>query len=116
GRPATTTIPALPVTWLAGPVAAYNVMVLVSFVTTAFFTYLWVERMTGRRAAGVVAGTIAAFVPMRFAHMAGHLPELSTQWMALTLYSFDRYLDDRSLRRALALGGAIALTVLGCWY
>ena len=112
----TNTIPALPITWLAGPVAAYNVMVLASFVSTAFFTYLWVAGMTGRRAAGVVAGTVAAFLPLRFAHLAGHLPQMTTQWIALTLYAFDRYVDRRSLRRALALGAGVALTVLGCWY
>src|SRR3954467_5230813 len=112
----TNTIPALPITWLAGPVTAYNVMVLASFVSNAFFPYLWVRRMTGSRAAGVVSGTIAAFLPLRFAHLAGHLPQLTTQWIALTLYSFDRYVDRRSLARALELGAAMALTVLGCWY
>jgi len=110
------TIPALPITWLFGAPVAYDVMLLVSFVTTGFFTYLWVTELSGRRAAGLVAGTVAAFLPYRFAHMAGHLPEMSTQWAPLALYAFERFLKRRSLPRGLFLGAAGALTVLGCWY
>lgn len=110
------TIPALPITWLFGAPVAYDVLLLFSFVATAFFTYLWVWSVTGRRAAGLVAGTIAGFLPLRFAHMAGHLPEMSTQWIALTLYAYERLLARPSARRGLFLGAAVALTVLGCWY
>jgi hypothetical protein len=110
------TIPAIPITWLFGPVTAYNVMILVSFVTTGFFTYLWVYHLTGRRDAGLLAGTIAAFMPMRFAHLPGHLPQMTTQWIALSLYTFERFFDRRTAARALAFGAAVALAVLGCWY
>jgi hypothetical protein len=58
---ATNTIPVLPITMLVGPVAAYNSALLFSFVATGFFTYLWVHHLTGRRAAGLLAGTIVAF-------------------------------------------------------
>jgi len=110
------TIPALPITWLFGAPVAYDVMLLFSFVATSLFTYLWVTELTGRRAAGLVAGTIAGFLPLRFAHLAGHLPEMSTQWIALTLYAFERFLERRSVARGLFLGAAVTLTVLGCWY
>jgi hypothetical protein len=112
----TNTIPAIPITWLFGPVTAYNVMVLLSFITTGFFTYLWVHHLTGRRDAALLAGVIAAFMPKRFAHMAGHLPEMSTQWLALALYTFERFFDRRTLGRALFFGTAVALSILGCWY
>jgi hypothetical protein len=112
----TNTIPAIPITWLFSPATGYNVMVLLSFITTGFFTYLWVHHLTGRRDAGLLAGTIAAFLPMRFAHLPGHLPQLTTQWIPLTLYAFERFFDRRSAVRALVLGAAVALTVLGCWY
>lgn len=111
-----TTIPALPITWLLGAPVAYDVMLLVSFVATAFFTYLWVTELSGSRTAGLVAGTVAGLLPYRFAHMAGHLPETSTQWVPLTLYAFERFLKRQSVARGLFLGVAGALTVLGCWY
>lgn len=113
---ATTMIAALPITWLLGAAVAYDVMLLVSFVATAFFTYLWVAELSGSRIAGFVAGTIAGFLPYRFAHMAGHLPEMSTYWVPLTLYGFERFLRRPSLGRGLVLGITGALTVLGCWY
>jgi len=110
------TIPAVPITLLAGPVVAYDVVLLFSFVATALGTYLWVERLTGRRAAGLLAGTIVAFVPFRFAHLSGHLPQLTTQWIPMALHAFERFLEERTLRRAGWLGVTVALVALGCWY
>jgi hypothetical protein len=112
----TNTIPAIPITWLFSPATGYNVMILLSFITTGFFTYLWVHHLTGRWDAGVLAGVIAAFLPMRFAHLPGHLPQMTTQWLALTLLAFERFFDRRSARRALVFGASVALAVLGCWY
>jgi hypothetical protein len=112
----TNTIPAIPITWLFSPAVAYDVMVLLSFIATGFFTHLWVHQLTGRRDAGVLAGVITAFTPMRFAHLAGHLPQLTTQWIPLALYAFERFVEQRSLRRAVLFGAGVALTVLGCWY
>jgi hypothetical protein len=113
---AANTILALPVTLLGGPVLAYNAMLLFSFVATGIATYLWVEKLTGRRAAGLLAGAIVAFLPFRFAHLPGHLPQLTTQWLPLTLYAFERLLERRSARRAVALGVCMALVALGSWY
>jgi hypothetical protein len=112
----TNTIPAIPITWLFSPATGYNVVILLSFVLTGFFTYLWVHHLTGRRDAGILAGTIAAFLPMRFAHMAGHLPQMTTQWIVLSLYAFERFVDERTIKRALLLGAGVAFTALGCWY
>jgi hypothetical protein len=53
---------------------------------------------------------------MRFAHLPGHLPQMTTQWIPLTLYAFERFYDRRTVGRALALGAGVALSVLGCWY
>lgn len=113
---AVNTLPALPLTLSFGPVVAYNCLLLFSFVATGFFTYLWIEHLTGRRSAGLLAGTVAAFLPMRFAHIAGHLPEIATQWVPLALYSFELFLERQTLRRAALLGLAVALVPLGCWY
>ncbi len=110
------TIPAVPITMMAGPVMAYDVVVLFSFVATALGTYLWVTHLTGRRWAGLLAGTIVGFLPYRFAHLPGHLPQLTMQWIPLTLYAFERFLEYRTVRRALWVGVFAALVVLGCWY
>ncbi|RPJ85742.1 MAG: hypothetical protein EHM13_00215, partial [Acidobacteria bacterium] len=113
---AANTILALPITALWGPVVAYNIVLLLSFVATGFGTYLWVTTLTGRRASGLLAGTIAALLPLRFAHLPGHLPQVTTQWIPFALYAFELFLARRSARRAVAMGLFAALVVLGCWY
>lgn len=113
---AANTVLALPVTAVFGPVVAYNVVLLFSFVATGFFTYLWVGRLTGRRSAGLLAGTIAAFLPLRFAHLVGHLTQVTTQWVPFSLWAFERFLERHTLRRATLLGLGVGLVALGCWY
>jgi hypothetical protein len=112
----TNTIPGIPITWLFGPVTGYNVMLLLTFVTTGFYTYLWVHHLTKRRDAAILAGTMAAFMPLRFAHLPGHLSEMTTEYVPLTLFAFERFLDRRTVGRAICLGLAAGLVVLGCWY
>jgi hypothetical protein len=109
-------IPALPLTIFLGPVVSYNAVLFFSFVATGFFTYLWVRHLTGSRAAGLLAGTIAAFLPFRFAHLPGHLPQMTSQWLPLTLLAFERFLAQRTPGRAAFLGLAGGLVTLGSWY
>jgi hypothetical protein len=110
------TILALPLTVLVGPTRAYDAVLLFSFVATAMGTYLWVAHLTGRRSAGILAGTIVGFLPFRFAHLPGHLPQMTMQWTPLALYAFERFLERRTPWRAAGLGAAVALVALGCWY
>ena len=111
-----TTFPAIPITIKWGPVVAYNVTLLFTFVMTGFGTYVWIFRLTGSAAAGIVAGVVAAFLPFRFAHLPGHLHMMSTHWVPWTLYGFDRFLERKRLTRAVALGLAVALVALSSWY
>lgn len=112
----TNTLLFLPVTALFGPEVSYNLVLLFSFAATAFGTYLWVHSLTGSRSAGILAGTIVGFLPFRFAHLPGHLPQMTTQWIPLALYAFERFLGRLALRDAAWLGVWVAFTVVGCWY
>lgn len=112
----TNTLLFLPVTILFGPAFSYNFVLLFSFVVTGFATYLWIHYLTGSRAAGLLAGTMVAFLPFRFAHLVGHLPQMTTQWIPLALYSFERFRDGRAVRDAVWLGVWVAFTIVGCWY
>lgn len=113
--PATTFL-GMPLTVIWGPVVAYNVMLLFSFVMTGLGTYFWVARLTSSRAAGLVAGTVAAFLPYRFAHLPGHLHMMTTQWIPWCLYAFERFRDSKRLTWGLALGLTGALVALSSWY
>jgi hypothetical protein len=110
------TFPAVPITALWGPVVAYNLTLLFTFVMMGLGTYFWVRRLTSSRSAALVAGTIAAFLPYRFAHLPGHLHMMSTQWIPWCLYAFERYRDDPRPRWGAVLGVAAALVALSDWY
>lgn len=106
----------LPVTMWWGPLVAYNVTLVLSFVMTGFGTYLWTRWLTGSVAGALVAGVIAAFLPFRFAHLVGHLTIVSTHWVPFALYSFERFLAGKRPKWAAALGVTTAMVALCSWY
>jgi hypothetical protein len=113
--PATTFL-GIPLTVLWGPVVAYNLTLLLTFAMTGFGTYLWIRWLTGSTASGIVAGVVAAFLPFRFAHLPGHLSIISTHWVPLMLYAFERFLDRKRLVWGVALGFCTAMVALSSWY
>jgi hypothetical protein len=113
---ASNTLPGVPLTAAFGPVATYNILVLLSFVLSGWGTYFWVSHLTGRRSAGLVAAVIFTFLPYRFAHMGGHLPLVSTQWVPWLLWAFERFLARRTVARASVMGLLGAGLGLSSWY
>src|SRR5512147_235133 len=57
-----TTLFGLPASLLAGPTFGYNFAMLVTFVLSGWAMYVWVRHLTGSAAAGLIAGTIYAFL------------------------------------------------------
>jgi hypothetical protein len=110
------TVLGLPITLLAGPVAAYNAAVISSFLLTGFAAYAWAYRLSGSRAAAILAAVIAEMAPYRLVHSAGHLPLMSTDGFVLALWSFEEYLASRSRRWAIMLGVSLAVIALSSWY
>lgn len=75
---------ALPFSFLSSPMFAYNAALMLSFVLSGLTMFLWVRHLTGRSGAALIAGTIFAFLPFRFAHfLIGHLNLSGTQWFPL---------------------------------
>jgi hypothetical protein len=82
-----------------GPIAAYNLLFLGSFVLAGWNTY-WVLRRSGRSyPAAVLGGMVFAFAPFRW-DQASHLQVLLAQWVPLVLWHFDRLLVERTWKRA----------------
>jgi hypothetical protein len=71
---------ALPASFFAGPTFGYNFALLLTFLLSGLGVYWWVRKLTGCTAAGIIAGTIFAFVPYRMSHLLGHLNLIGTQW------------------------------------
>jgi hypothetical protein len=110
-------IPALPLTLLGGEVAAYNLLLLMSFVLSGFGMYLLALHLTGSRIAGLLSGIVFAFCPYRMAHLGtGHLPLMGTQWLPLLFLYLDRMVMQQ--RSSDAFMGALfySLGVLSTWY
>ena len=106
-----------PFLFWADEVLAFNALILLSFVLTAYTTYLLVIYLTGNPLAATVAAAIFAFSPFRINAMAaGWQPLLATQWIPLVFLYLERLLRERKTRFALAAGLFMALTILSSWY
>ena len=79
-----TTLVGLPVSLLFGPTFGYNFAMLATFVLAGWAMFYWVRRLTGSAGAGLVAGTIYAFLPYRMARfLIGHMNLSGTAWFPL---------------------------------
>ena len=102
-------VPVAPLVWLAGtPIPAYNSAFIVSFVLAAFGMYLLVHELTGRHDAGLIAGLVFGFAPMRFAQIS-HVQMLMSGWTPLALLMLHRFLASRSIA---ALTGFVAFFLI----
>jgi hypothetical protein len=102
----------LPVYWLTGNIIlCYNLLFLSTYALSAFGTYLLVRDLTGDKRAAFVAGLVYGFLPYRVASMP-HLQVISSQWMPLALYGFNRFVTTGSYR---ALVGGTAALVMQNW-
>lgn len=67
-----------------GPIAGYNLAMLLTFVFSGWAMYCWLRRLTHSEGAALLAGTIFAFLPFHMAKLLiGHLSLATTQWFPL---------------------------------
>ena len=96
---------------LAGPVAAYNLIVLLSFPLAAASTDLLVFLLTGSSLGSAWAGLMVMLAPYHLAHAAYHPHVAQIGWQALALAAIVAFVDRPSALRA---GGvAISMAWLG---
>ncbi len=94
----TDTIPALallglPASMAFGPIWAYNFTILATFVLTGWCMFLVVKKLTNSPLAGIMAGTIFAFSPFRYArYLVGHLCFLGMFWFPLLFLAVAEFL------------------------
>lgn len=86
---------ALPVDLLThNPILVANLVILSAFVLTMYTTFLLVQRVTGSFLAGVVAGILFSFSPLRWGEL-GHVQLLPIFWSPLALLACHRFLETR---------------------
>ena len=107
---------AAPLLW-AGvpPVLVHNVLLFGAVIVSAAGMVVLVERLTGSRAAAVIAGIIFAFAPYRFDHLM-HMELQWTVWVPWALWAVHRTIESGRLRHGLQAGLFVALQMLSSVY
>jgi hypothetical protein len=105
-----------PLTHFFGEVFTYNFLVLASFPLTAFGIYLFARQLWSNRLAALLAGIIVGFCPYRFAHAAGHLSIVSTQWIPFFFFYLERLISRPRVKNAVLAGVFFGLSAWTTWY
>jgi len=108
---------AAPLLWAGvSPVVAYNLLILASIALSGWTMFLYARHLTGRAAAGVLAGIVFAFAPFRFDHLH-HLELQAAMFLPLALMWIDRALESGRPRDTwLAAGAVVAQVYCGIYY
>lgn len=95
-----------------GPTAAYNLLMLLSFILCGLAMYLLVFDLTRQPLAAFVGGLIFALFPHRMGHaLAGHLSQMALWWGPLYLRHLLRLFDTPRWRDALWMGLWLGLSL-----
>ena len=111
-----TDLPGRALARLVGPVAAYNVLILITFPLSAAAAYLLARYVLGSHLGAMVAGLAYAFLPFHVAHATNHLQVAQTQWLPLYFLALWRCLDRPDCRRAFLLFASAAAVALSNFY
>jgi len=106
-------VSSLPLVLLCGPLVAYNVHFLATYVLTGFTTYLLCYHLTRRQWPSFLGGLVFAFCSFR-SHQAvhGHLNLMLTYWLPLYVLFLIRLFEKPGIRNAALCGIFLALSVL----
>ncbi|TVR53944.1 MAG: hypothetical protein EA425_02765 [Puniceicoccaceae bacterium] len=105
----------IPLVHLFGPVAAYNLYVILSFALSGYGMFLLARRLTGDQAAALLAGLVFCLFPKHFGHALGHLHIFSLHFIPFILLFFYRMCDEARWREVLLFSLFMALNALTSW-
>jgi hypothetical protein len=99
----------------SNPIAVYNATLALQSALAALAVFALVATWTGKRAAGVAAGLLFAFHPIRLEHIT-HPAEWDATWTACALLFSERFFAAGRWRDALALAASLALLIAASFY
>ncbi|MES2643435.1 MAG: hypothetical protein V4850_28385 [Myxococcota bacterium] len=107
----------LPVSWLWGPVAAYNAAVFGNFVLCGVGAYVLANRVARSRAGAALAGVAFMSCPHLLGQAYNGITEtLSAGWLPLAIATFLAAREAPSPVRALLAGATFGVTAFANWY
>src|SRR5262245_47519768 len=92
---------------VTGPVAAYNLIVLLSFPLAAAAADLFAVLLTGSSLASLCAGALVMLSPYHLAHAAYHPHVAQVGWQALVFAAIVAFVDRPTAVRAMIVGAAM---------
>lgn len=101
---------AFPITLIFGPVASYNILIIVGNALSSFFTFLLIKHLTKSFKAGVIAGLFFGFSTYQFVQVI-HLNLVLTFLIPLIGYLFLLFWDKKLHRIAFILLVGLCLTL-----
>lgn len=111
------TLPARLIAYLYNPAAAYNLMIMMSFVFGAMAMYGLAYYVTSSIPAAFIAGLIFAFSPYHFYQSREHLGLANIQWLPIYFFALLHHSRHQSWFSALALTLAfLSLLFLNLYY
>jgi len=107
---------AIPIIWLTNnPILGVNIAWFSSFVLSGVAMYVLIYHFTRHLGASLVAGTIYAFNPFRFAHIF-HVQVLSSQWAPVAFLFLDRLIKRQKFSDAAGWTLFLNLQFLSSYY
>ena len=97
---------------LMNPVAAYNLLVLLTFPLSAAAAYALARYLVGSHAAALIAGVAFMLAPFHVAQAAYHPHIAQTEWLPLYFLALFALVDRPSVWRAAGLAAASSALVL----
>ncbi|MDZ4718106.1 MAG: hypothetical protein SH847_06505 [Roseiflexaceae bacterium] len=108
---------AAPITWLFGPIAGFNSMVVLAFALAGLGGYALALRVSGNPLAAFVGGLALTFSPFHMTKLwDGQLEMIALQWLPLYVLFLVRAVEDLRRRDALLAGVFLALIGYTSWY
>ena len=100
----------LPLQWIFGSdppgiFVVYNLVLLLSFALTGYFTYRLALLHSGHRAGALLAGLLVAFLNFRFMNTV-RLHVIAMEWLVLLIWAWSAFLRSPSPARMLGVLGA----------
>jgi hypothetical protein len=105
---------ALPLSLAMGPVAAYNLSLILQLALGAFFARLLCLRICRNELAALIGGMCFGFCPFLMAHALGHLSLVTVFPIPLFILALDKLLSarDADWKHGVLIGLALFLTAL----
>jgi hypothetical protein len=103
----------IPLVGLLGVTLTFNLFLFITFVVTAYATFLLVRDLTNDNRAAFISGIIFAFSPFQMARAIGHFGIVtSTMWIPLYVFFFMRAVTYGYIRYLILAPLVISLTFI----